>query len=59
MHMQIRATETDLKVAQHRSVLIRIALPRKNAIKIERRTPVDRVSVLIPKKKHASSAMEV
>ena len=49
----------DLKVAQHRSVRMRIALPMKNAMKIERRTPVDRVSVLIPKKKQANSALEV
>ena len=56
MTMQIRATKIDLAVARHLSERMRIALPTKNAMKIERRTPVDRVRVLMPKKKQASRA---
>ena len=58
MTMQRRATEMVLKALHNLSYLIRKALPMKNAMKIESRTPVERVSVLIPKKKQARRADE-
>ena len=53
---QTSTTRTVFTDLQSLSDLTKKALPMKKAMKIERRTPVERVSVLIPKKKQAKRA---
>ena len=59
MKTMIIVKKIALKVPRHRSDLIRMVLPMKNAMKIDSRTPVDRVKVLIPKKKHPRRTAEL
>ena len=53
MTTQISAAQIVLTAGPIRLDRTRKELPRKNAMKIERRTPVDLVKVLMPKKMQA------
>ena len=56
--MQTSATEIAFNALQNWSDLTKKAFPMKNAMKMESRTPVDLVKVLIPKKKQARRAAD-
>ena len=57
--MQTSDVNTTFAEGTHLSKLIKNLLPMKKAMKIESNTPVDRVKVVIPKKKQPRSVDEL